>query len=171
MATLGIGPKFRAAIERKKKAKLGELSRAFGARRAGQPGGVQRTVKVTDPGAAIRATQRAVLTIQKAEGLTGAQAATRLRDVGKNIRLTRARLRGIASGTQKRLARGKPSSFDISRTSLARKLSAGTGKGTEASVVQHVISSEIAKPTTLLNIDGTRRRDRRRLRGLQGIKK
>ncbi len=171
MATLRLGFKFRAAIEQEKKGKLGDLIRSFETRRAGQPGGVQRTVKVSDPSAAIRATQQAVRTIQKAEGLTGAQAATRLRAVGKNIRLTQARLRGIASGTQKRLARGKSASFDISRTSLARKLSVGQGKGTEASVIRHVISSEIAKPTTRFNIDNTRRGARRRLRGLLGVKK
>ena len=94
-----------------------------------------------------------------------------MREVGKSVRLTKARLRGIASGTQKRLARGKSDSFDISRTSLARKLTAGVGKGTEAAVIQHVISSEIAKPTTRLNIDSTRRGARRRLRGLLGVKK
>lgn len=166
-----LGPKFRAAIKRRKAGKLGELGRAFGTRRAGQPGGAQRTVTVSDPGKAIRATQKAVRTIQRTEGLTGEQAAKRLRGVGKSIRQTRARLSGISSGRQSRLAAGKSSSFDISRTALTRKLSIGIGKGTEASVISHVISSEIARPTTRLNIGGTRQTTRRRARRLLGIKK
>ncbi len=171
--TVGIGPRLRAAIEKKKQGKLGELGRAFGARTVGQRGvvGGQRTVKAANPGAAIRATQKAVQAIQRSEGITGEQAAKRLRDVNRSIGLTRASLRGISSGMQKRLAKGKSSSFNISRAALTRKLSSNIGKGTDPAVIRHVISSEIANPTTRLNIGGTRLSTSRRARGLLGIKK
>ncbi len=149
--------------------KLKELRQAFGSRLAGTPS-KPRSQKV-DAGAAIRATRRAVSAIQRSEGLTAGQATKRLQKIGRNIRLTRARIHGIASGKSKRLAVGKSVSFDITRQALTRQLSGGLGKGVDPAVIRHVVSSEIAKPETRLNISGSRRATRRRARNLLGIKR
>ncbi len=166
-----IGPKFSAALERRKKqGGLAALSQAFGTRRVGRPGGVQRTEKVADPGVAIRATEKAVAAIVKAEGVTPDQAANRLRNISKEIRLTRAALFGTARGIESRIAAGRTGSFDITRSALARKLSAG-GDKTDPSIIQHVISTEIAKPETRFNIDGSRQALKRSRKNLLGIRR
>ncbi len=164
---MGIGPKFKAAIERRKKSDLKSLTQAFSTPER-QIASSARVSKGTDPAAAIKATQKAVSSISKAQGVSVDEAVKILRTTSQNIRTTRAGLAGISSGIEKRLASGKTGSFEISRASLARKL--GTLQK-DRDIVQHVINMEIAKPETLLNIDNTRKGLAKKRRGLLNLRR
>lgn len=162
-----IGPKFQAAIERKKKSNLKSLTQAFSTPER-QIASSARVSKAPDPSAAILATQKAVSSIVKTQGVSADEAVKILRTTSRDIRTTRAGLIGISSGIENRLAAGKTSSFEISRTSLARKL--GTLQKNK-DIIQHVINMEIAKPETRLNIDNTRKGLARKRRNLLGIRR
>ncbi len=154
-----------------KRAALQELSTAFGGgdsnaaslRRSASGTISQRQFKanvaqqrnVTAAAAeSITATQAAVSAIQDVTHISESDAAKILRDTSKSIGVTQASLRGIAEGIQKRIAEGQSGSFDITRGALARKLGHLTD---DKSIIQHVINTEIAFPSTGLNIDNTRR--------------
>ncbi len=163
---MGIGPRFRAAIDRRKKSNLKSLTEAFSKPERGIA--TSRTTPASDPGAAIRATEKAVSSIVKTQGVSTDEAVKILLTTSRNIRTTRAGLIGVSSGIGKRIAAGKTGSFEISRSSLARRL--GTLQK-DKDIVQHVINMEIAKPETRLNIDNTRKGLARSRRGLLGIRR
>lgn len=151
---------------RRRKSRLKSLTQAFSKPERGIA--TSRTTPSSDPGAAIRATEKAVSSIVKTQGVSTDEAVNILRTTSRNIRTTRASLIGVSSGIEKRIAAGKTASFEITRTSLARKL--GTLQK-DRDIVQHVINTEIAKPETRLNIDNTRKGLARKRRNLLGIRR
>lgn len=113
----------------------------------------------------IKATQRAVQAIARAEGISADAAAVRLRATASEIKSARARLSGILKGVE---ARGRGKTQPLTTTSVVRMLTINRPR-TRMKPISRGVATLVAEQQT--RVKGARVRVIRAQSGLQGSRR